>query len=335
MIQVLTKNDISELTTRLLSGDRIALARAITLAESQLTEHQVYASEILQNINSKTGNSLRIAITGVPGAGKSTFINCLGERLCQAGNKVAVLSIDPSSEKSKGSILGDKTRMEALSKEENAFIRPSPSSGELGGVARRTREALLLCEAAGYEIILIETVGVGQSETAVQHLSDIFVLLLITGAGDDLQGIKRGIMELADIIVINKADGENLNVAKSYRQQIANSIHLFPASNSGWIPQTLTCSSIQNTDIDKVWSSIESYFIKVKSNGFFKSKREKEIEYWQQKNIEEILVSDFQKSHIFKTFLNQNRSADLGFNELRKLINNYYAAIQLPQHENL
>ncbi len=321
------KLDSAALAARLQKGDRVALAQAITLAESSLEEHQTLAGKVLKVAFNPSHSSKRLAITGVPGAGKSTFINALGTWLCKQGKKVAVLSIDPSSEKSKGSILGDKTRMEELSREENAFIRPSPSSGELGGIGRRTREAILLCEAAGYEIILIETVGVGQSETEAQHLSDIFLLLLVTGAGDDLQGIKRGIMELADIVVINKADGANAATAGHYRQTIANSVHLFPAMDSGWIPQTLLCSSTESTGIEKVWNTAISYFEKAELSGYFQEKRKNQNQYWLHRMLEDKLIADFYNSPVYKTLKDSPHNELSTTQDIKTALEQYYASL--------
>jgi LAO/AO transport system kinase len=257
----------------ILSGNRTILSKAITLVESALAAHQEKAQEIIGKCLPHAGKSIRIGITGVPGVGKSTFIEALGVHLTQGGHKLAVLAIDPSSSRSKGSILGDKTRMEELSVDPNAFIRPSPSAGSLGGVARKTRETIILCEAAGFDVIFIETVGVGQSETAVHAMVDFFLLLMLAGAGDELQGIKRGIIEMADAIVINKADGDNLNKAKAARVEYANALHLFPPSETGWIPVADICSARTKMGISNVWQIIMDHHNMVAGNGAFLRRR--------------------------------------------------------------
>lgn len=240
-----------------LAGDRVVLARAITLIESRLAADSERAAQLLDAILPHTGRSRRVGITGVPGVGKSTFIDALGMHVIRdCGERLAVLTVDPSSPISGGSILGDKTRMERLSAEPHAFIRPSPAGGHLGGVARRTRETILLCEAAGYRNVFIETVGVGQSETAVRSMSDFFLLLMLAGAGDELQGIKRGIIEMIDGMAINKADGDNLKKAERARAEYASALHLFPPSGDGWTPRVLTCSSIKNTGIAEIWQMV-------------------------------------------------------------------------------
>jgi LAO/AO transport system kinase len=237
--------------------------------------------------------SIRIGITGVPGVGKSTFIESFGNLLIAEGKKVAVLTVDPSSSISKGSILGDKTRMESLVKEANAYIRPSASGDTLGGVARKTRETIILCEAAGFDVILIETVGVGQSETAVHSMTDFFLLLKLAGAGDELQGIKRGIMEMADSIVINKADGDNLKAAKIAKNEFNRALHLYPAKESGWEPKTLLCSALKNEGIAEIWEVVSSYFEAVKTNGYFDHKRKEQNKFWLMQTIESRLKSEF------------------------------------------
>lgn len=286
-----------EISKDLMNGERKALSKAITLVESTLENHQELAQEILQECISVTGNSLRIAITGVPGVGKSTFIEALGLHLTSKGKKVAVLAIDPSSELSGGSILGDKTRMQGLSSNELAFIRPTPSSGSLGGVAKKTRETILLCEAAGYEIILIETVGVGQSETAVHSMVDFFLLLMLAGAGDELQGIKRGIMEMVDGIVINKADGDNIINAKKAQSQYQSALHLFPPTDSAWIPKVLHCSSLDKSNIDVVWDMINNFQNHMQKRGLIIQKRKSQNRYWLHEMIKEALSQRFYKNH--------------------------------------
>lgn len=272
-----------------LKGGRVLLSRAITMIESNLESDKVIAKEIVQAILPKSGNSFRIGITGVPGVGKSTFIEVFGLHLIKQGHKVAILSIDPSSQRSKGSILGDKTRMEELANREEAYIRPSASGDTLGGVANKTGETMLLCEAAGYDIILIETVGVGQSETAVHGMTDFFLLLMLAGAGDELQGIKKGIMEMADMVVINKADGDNVRKSQIARSQYQNALHIFPQSESGWSPVVSTASAIKNTGIDKVSEEITAYKKLVLENGYFHKNRNLQQVQWMYNNINEEL----------------------------------------------
>lgn len=260
----------------ILNANIAILSRAITLVESTNSNHQKLAQQILDGIITKTGNSFRLGITGVPGVGKSTFIESFGKEIISQGHKLAVLAIDPSSSKSKGSILGDKTRMEELTKQQNVFIRPSPSSGALGGVAKATYETILLCEAAGFDFIIIETVGVGQSETMVSQLTDFFLLLMLAGAGDELQGIKRGIMEMADSLVITKADGANVEKAKMARAEYAHAIHLFPPTESGWIPKVLTCSSTEKKGIKEVYNLVNEYKNSTILSGYFTIKRKQQ-----------------------------------------------------------
>jgi LAO/AO transport system kinase len=259
-----------------LEGDVAILSRAITLVESQNKTHQLLAQQIIDGVISKTGNSFRLGVTGVPGVGKSTFIERFGIEVIAKGHKLAVLAIDPSSVKSKGSILGDKTRMEELSAKKNVYIRPSPSSGTLGGVTRATYETILLCEAAGYNYIIIETVGVGQSEVAVSKISDFFLLLMLAGAGDELQGIKRGIMEMADALVITKADGDNLNKAKAARTEYAHALHLLQENESGWITRTEICSATENSGIAGIYNMIEEYRLFTQVNNYFSKKRKQQ-----------------------------------------------------------
>lgn len=269
------------------------LGQAITLIESSLPGHQELANEIVEKCLPLSGNSIRIGITGVPGAGKSTFIEALGSTITNSGSRLAVLAVDPSSERSKGSILGDKTRMETLSTNPMAFIRPSPSAGSLGGVARKTRETIILCEAAGYSTIFIETVGVGQSETVVHSMVDFFLLLMLAGAGDELQGIKRGIMEMADVIAITKADGENVQKAKMARAQYANALHLFPMPDSGWLPRVKICSSLNKTGLDELWEDIKDYLSFTRANGYFESRRLMQSKHWFYQAIDEAMKHRF------------------------------------------
>jgi len=276
-----------------LAGDRVLLSRAITIVESNLESDKILAKEIIQAILPHSGKSIRIGITGVPGVGKSTFIEVFGKHLVNESHKVAILSIDPSSQRSKGSILGDKTRMEELANLEEAYIRPSASGDTLGGVANKTGETMLLCEAAGYDVVLIETVGVGQSETAVHGMTDFFLLLMLAGAGDELQGIKKGIMEMADMVVINKADGDNINMSKMAKRQYQNALHIFPQSESGWSPVVSTASAIKNIGIDTVWEEVSKFKKLVDENGYFLKNRNHQQIQWMYNNINEELKNLF------------------------------------------
>ena len=282
-----------EMVEGILKGDVTTLSRAVTLVESLSPEHQTLAQEIIEKCLPHSGNSRRIGITGVPGAGKSTSIDTFGLHVLKDGGKLAVLAIDPSSERTKGSILGDKTRMEKLSIHPNAFIRPSPSAGSLGGVARKTRETIVLCEAAGYNNIFVETVGVGQSETAVHSMVDFFLLIQLAGTGDELQGIKRGIMEMADGIVINKADGDNIDRARLAQAQFRSALHLFPPTLSGWMPEVLCYSGYYEIGIPEVWEMIDRYFAFIKENGYFERKRQEQARYWMYETINEQLRNHF------------------------------------------
>ncbi len=283
----------AEFVDGILNGNITILSQAVTLVESSRPEHQQIAQEIIEKCLPHAGKSVRIGITGVPGAGKSTSIDAFGMYLINKGKKLAVLAIDPSSERSKGSILGDKTRMEELSREKNAFIRPSPSAGSLGGVARKTREIIVLCEAAGFDTIFVETVGVGQSETAVHSMVDFFLLIQLAGTGDELQGIKRGIMEMADGIIINKADGDNIDKANLAASHFRNALHLFPPSESGWTPQVLTYSGYYKLGIDHIWKMIGDYMAFTKDNGYFDYKRNEQSKYWMYESINENLRNTF------------------------------------------
>lgn len=286
-------HDIESYYQGIINGDRTVLAKAITLIESTLANDENLAASLLTKCIPHSGNSIRVGVTGIPGVGKSTFINALGSILINKGHKIAVLAVDPSSERSGGSILGDKTRMNELAVEPNAFIRPSPSGGTLGGVARKTREAIILCEAAGYDVIFIETVGVGQSETAVSKMVDFFLLLVLAGAGDELQGIKRGIMELADTIAIHKADGPNVEASRKAIQSYKNALHLFPLNENKWMPKVLNCSSITNEGLEEVWQVIEEFRQKTTDNGFFNKKRKEQDLYWMLQTIENSLRHKF------------------------------------------
>lgn len=296
----------------ILAGNITTLSQAVTLVESSKKEHQQVAREIITKCLPYSGKSLRIGITGVPGVGKSTFIESMGKFITKQGGKLAVLAIDPSSERSKGSILGDKTRMEQLSSDPNAYIRPSPSAGSLGGVARKTRETIILCEAAGFDTIFIETVGVGQSETMVHSMVDFFLLLMLAGAGDELQGIKRGIMEMADAITINKADGNNVDKAEMARIQYLNALHLFPPTDSGWKPKVLTCSAFHHIGIDKIWETIQEYISLVEKNGYFQHKRNEQAKFWMYETINDHLKSDFYQNEELKELTSSFENKVLG-----------------------
>jgi LAO/AO transport system kinase len=281
-------------TEGILHGDRVTLARAITVVESDLAADGELAARILDAILPATGKSRRVGITGVPGVGKSTFIDALGMHLIrERGERVAVLSVDPSSPISGGSILGDKTRMERLSVEERAFIRPSPARGHLGGVARRTRETILLCEAAGFENVLVETVGVGQSETAVRSMTDFFLLLMLAGAGDELQGIKRGIIEMIDGMVINKADGDNKRKAERARVEFSNALHLFPASADGWTPRVLTCSALHGEGVAESWDMVLEHRAKLAASGHLAARRSGQALEWMRELVGIALEDSF------------------------------------------
>ena len=308
----------------ILSGNRVVLSKAITLIESSATPDILLGEEILNTILPNTGGSKRIGITGVPGVGKSTFIETFGGLLTGSGYNLAVLTVDPSSQRTGGSILGDKTRMESLSNDLNAYIRPSPTGDSLGGVANKTRETLLLCEAAGFDIILIETVGVGQSETAVKGMVDFFLLLLLAGAGDELQGIKKGIMEMADAIVINKADGDNIQASKKAKIEFENALHLFPLSSSGWSPKVNLCSSVKNTGLEKVWSMILEYFNSV-GEDWLKLQRQNQNVSWMKESISHLLKTGFYASpKVLKHLNSMEENVKVGqitpFSAARKLV---------------
>ncbi|WP_394993924.1 methylmalonyl Co-A mutase-associated GTPase MeaB [Emticicia sp.] len=277
----------------ILAGDRIILSRAITLIESQLAQDKSLAQEVLEKILPFSGKSIRIGITGVPGVGKSTFIEAFGKNITTQHKKIAVLAIDPSSQRTSGSIMGDKTRMEELSHESNAYIRPSPSGNSLGGVANKTRETILLCEAAGFEVIIVETVGVGQSETVVKGMVDFFLLLMLSGAGDELQGIKRGIMEMADVVVITKTDGDNVQKAKNARMEYVHALHLYPPTPNKWYPPVLTCSALEKTGLTEIWEIVLEFSSKMQENGFWKNNRQEQSLAWMYSYIRQSLESKF------------------------------------------
>ena len=298
---------VSEFVEGIVKGDVTILSQAVTLVESVRPEHQATAQEVIEKCLPYSGNSIRVGISGIPGAGKSTSIDVFGLHVLEKGGKLAVLAIDPSSERSKGSILGDKTRMEQLSVHPKSFIRPSPSAGSLGGVARKTRETIILCEAAGFDKIFVETVGVGQSETAVHSMFDFFLLIQLAGTGDELQGIKRGIMEMADGIVINKADGSNIEKAKFAQAQFRNALHLFPPTPSGWTPQVLTYSGYYELGIAEVWDMIDKYIAFVKKNGYFDYKRQEQAKYWMFETINEQLRDHFYRNPQIERMLEEKQ----------------------------
>jgi len=289
---------------KLLSGNRRALAKAITLVESKLEAHREQAQDILEQVLPRSGNSIRIGITGVPGVGKSTFIEAFGLYLIEQGKRVAVLAVDPSSPIAGGSILGDKTRMEELSRRDEAFIRPSPAEGALGGVAQKTRESMLLCEAAGYDVVLVETVGVGQSEYQVAGMVDFFMVLMLPGGGDELQGIKKGILELADALVINKADGDSEQLANITRQHYTSAMNLL-RHTSFWTPRVMTCSALKLVNIDAVWGMVIDFYLEAQKNGAFQSKRDQQNRDWMHQLVNEMLLMKLSHNPDVKALLPQ------------------------------
>lgn len=315
---------VSEFMEGITAGNITVLSQAVTLVESNKPEHYQHSQEIIDKCLPLCGQSIRIGITGVPGVGKSTFIESLGMHILKEGHKLAVLAIDPSSERTKGSILGDKTRMEDLSVEQNAYIRPSPSAGTLGGVARKTRETIILCEAAGFDTVFVETVGVGQSETAVHSMVDFFLLMMLAGAGDELQGIKRGIMEMADAITINKADGENIKRAQMAQREYRNALHLFPKTESGWQPEVLTCSALKNTGIDELWKLIQRYREMSSIKGYFDHRRQEQSKYWMYESINEQLKQNFYSDPQLSQLI-QNKEQSV----LKKELSSFVAAKDL------
>lgn len=290
--------DVNTLIDQIKKGNRAALSQALTLVESKTQSHRTSADELIQLALPHSGNSMRIGITGVPGVGKSTFIEAFGEHLTQMGKKVAVLAIDPTSTKNRGSILGDKTRMEKLSVNPNAFIRPSPSSGSLGGVADKTREAILLCEAAGFDVIIVETVGVGQSETIVKSMVDFFMLLMLAGAGDELQGIKRGIMEMADLLVINKADGDNILKSKTAGAEYKRALHLFPPNDNEWIPRVANTSALEKTGIAEIWGHIVEFENQQKLKGYFNTCRSRQDLDWFEASLKQNFLQKLRSNNL-------------------------------------
>lgn len=299
--------NLEQYAAGILTGNRVVLSQAITLVESALESDQALASALVQELLPHTGYSVRIGITGVPGVGKSTFIEAFGKMLLHLGKKVAVLAVDPSSQLTKGSILGDKTRMEDLALDKRAFIRPSPAGSTLGGVSGKTREAMLLCEAAGFDVILIETVGVGQSETAVKGMVDFFLLLMLSGAGDELQGIKKGIMEMADAVVIHKADGDHLQDAQKAKSNYQNALHLFRENKKNWSPKVVLASSISGMGLDQIWSLVQEYEEKVKSSGFWESTRSTQRLHWLEDQLQELLGRAFLKNPQVKKLLQDQK----------------------------
>ncbi|MDX6745834.1 methylmalonyl Co-A mutase-associated GTPase MeaB [Polaribacter sp. PL03] len=319
------QNSVNEFVTRILKGNITFLSKAITLVESTNAKHQQKANEILDSCLPYANNAIRIGITGVPGVGKSTFIETFGKHLTSLGRKVAVLAVDPSSSVNKGSILGDKTRMEELVTDKNAFIRPSPSGTSLGGVAQKTRESIILCEAAGFDTIIIETVGVGQSETVVHSMVDFFLLLKLAGAGDELQGIKRGIIEMADAIVINKADGENKQNAKIAKVEFNRALHLYPLKDSKWQPKVLTASALHNSGILEIDKMITEYISLTKENSYFSKKRNEQNKFWLLSTIEQQLKANFYqnikvKNALEKEILNLENGKTTPFNAAKRLL---------------
>ncbi|KAA6338873.1 putative GTPase [termite gut metagenome] len=324
---------VNEFVEGIIKGNVTVLSQAVTLIESIKLEHQIIAQAVIEKCLPYSGNSIRIGISGVPGAGKSTSIDVFGLHVLEKGGKLAVLAIDPSSERSKGSILGDKTRMEQLSVHPNSFIRPSPSAGSLGGVARKTRETIILCEAAGFDKIFVETVGVGQSETAVHSMVDFFLLIQLAGTGDELQGIKRGIMEMADGIVINKADENNVDKANLAATQFRNALHLFPLPNSGFTPQVLTYSGFYNIGIKEIWDMIYEYFDFVRVNGYFEYRRNEQSKYWMYESINEQLKGNFYNNKKIKTELREKEQQVLNaeltsFAAAKRLLDIYFEEIK-------
>ncbi len=320
---------VDEYVSGILSGNRTILSQAITLVESSLPEHFETAQAIIEKCLPSSARSVRIGITGVPGAGKSTFIETFGLHAVDTGRKIAVLAVDPSSRNTGGSILGDKTRMEKLSVHPDAFIRPSPSAGTLGGVARKTRETIILCEAAGFDTILVETVGVGQSETAVSSMVDFFLLLMLAGAGDEIQGIKRGIIEMADAIAITKADGDNIINAGNARMMFQNALNLFPSPRSGWKPLVLSCSARNNTGIEEIWKVIWDYINFTRKSGYFEEKRREQAVVRMHDTINESLGYSFHNNEGVRALLPEVEKQLLqgtitSFKAAKSLLDKYY-----------
>jgi LAO/AO transport system kinase len=329
MYQKKKRHSVEEYVNGVLEGDKILLSKAITLVESTLETDHLIAEQVIEKILPHTGNSVRIGITGVPGVGKSTFIESFGKVITNAGKKLAVLAIDPSSQRSKGSILGDKTRMSNLSIDPLAYIRPSASGSSLGGVSTKTRETMLLCEAAGYEVVFIETVGVGQSETTVKGMVDFFLLLMLSGAGDELQGIKKGIMEMADAIAITKSDGDNKAKCERAKREYENALHLFPPSESGWYPKVLTCSALQKNGLDEIWEVIEQFKEFMQKMGLFIRNRQYQNVQWMHDiiiySLKQNFYSDQQVNHQISSLESEIREKHIpAISAARQLLAKYY-----------
>lgn len=321
--------NIETLYNGLISNDRASLSKAITLVESSKLAHYELANQLLEKCIKHTNTTIRIGVTGVPGAGKSTFIEAFGKHLTTQGKKVAVLAVDPTSSLSSGSILGDKTRMETLAKDPLAFIRPSPAGTSLGGVTRKTRETIVLCEAAGYDVILVETVGVGQSETIVHSMVDFFLLLKLAGAGDELQGIKRGIIEMADAIVINKADGDNVKPSKLAKVEFERALHLYPPKENGWLPKVLLASSTEKQGIEDIWSLVNEFYKQMATNGYLEDNRLKQLKQWFLQNVENLLKAVYFEdkgftSAVEETLKQIETKAISPFRAASKLVNSFH-----------
>lgn len=321
-----SKPNLDQLLSGIDQQNRVLLAQAITLVESKRPKDQELAAQLMDVLLPKTGRSIRLGITGVPGVGKSTFIEAFGKLLTREGKKVAVLSIDPSSALTRGSILGDKTRMPTLSVDPNAFIRPSPAGNSLGGVAHKTRETIMLCEAAGFEVVIVETVGVGQSETMVKDMVDFFLLLLLAGGGDELQGIKRGIMEMADALLINKADGINLKAAKQAKKAYENALHLFPPHVAEWTVPVQLCSALENTGIENIWQTLEDYRTLTTTNGFREENRKRQNLKWYRELVRIRLESDFRHNPLLKSKLQAlEKEVEAGALSVRHAVDQLFA----------
>lgn len=303
----MTRHSLDYYLSGIAASNKIVLSRAITLLESSLVKDREFAAHLIDQLDEKT-ESIRIGVSGVPGVGKSTFIEAFGTYLTEKGHKIAVLAVDPSSQKTGGSILGDKTRMETLSRNPSAFIRPSPSKLTLGGVGDSTRESILLCEAAGYDVIIIETVGVGQSETTVHGMVDFFLLMMLAGAGDELQGIKKGIMEIADGVIINKTDGDNIKNAHNARGAYKNALHLFAPNESGWQPDVLTCSSLEKTGLEDIWKMIKTYQLEMSQNGFFEKNRINQNMTWFKERLHKLILNRVEEHKDFQCQLKKSQT---------------------------
>ena len=305
------EDQIQALADQIIRGDRRALAKAITLVESTRSDHRQQTAALLETLMPHTGKSIRVGISGAPGVGKSTFIEALGTYLIELGHSVAVLAVDPSSAVTGGSILGDKTRMETLAFAEKAFVRPSPAGSTLGGVTRRSRESILLCEASGFDVILVETVGVGQSETAVADMTDMFLLLLLPSGGDELQGIKRGIMELADLIVVNKSDGEQITLANQTMLDYRSAVHFLTSRFDGWQTQVMACSSVNNQGVTEVWAEVDRFKAKISEDGRLQQQRAQQAKAWMWSEMAESLVVDLKSDPSIKRMIPELESAVL------------------------